>query len=261
MRDTYWPKAVSYSLLLHVVLVLGIALVVTVLPAKPPPAYMVIDLTALGGGGSSPSQASPATAPAAQASAPAQSASIAAAIKQPEPVPPLIEPEVPIMPAVQPASTGVTVSTPTTAVPAVAGGGNANGTSNGGGAGTGVGNGSGTGVGVGSGSGSGTGSGAGTGTGSGEGLESVIQAFLNRLEKSKEYPYMARRQGQQGVVVLMVELSASGVLGRVNVEQSSGHKLLDNAALAAVKRATPFNHGLGRSVLLKIPLRYRLVSG
>ena len=49
------------------------------------------------------------------------------------------------------------------------------------------------------------------------------------------YPLAARRMGIQGRVVLNVEVLAEGVAGQINVQQSSGHEVLDQAALEAVK--------------------------
>ena len=46
---------------------------------------------------------------------------------------------------------------------------------------------------------------------------------------------VARRMGWQGRVVLNVEVLASGLPGQVKLHQSSGHDVLDNAALQAVR--------------------------
>ena len=57
-------------------------------------------------------------------------------------------------------------------------------------------------------------------------------AYLNnRLT----YPLAARRMGIQGRVVLNVEVLAEGVAGQISVQQSSGHEMLDRAALESVK--------------------------
>ena len=48
------------------------------------------------------------------------------------------------------------------------------------------------------------------------------------------YPMVARRMGWQGRVVLNVEVLASGLPGQVKLYQSSGHDVLDNAAIKAV---------------------------
>ncbi len=49
------------------------------------------------------------------------------------------------------------------------------------------------------------------------------------------YPVVARRMGWQGRVVLNVEVLVSGFPGQIKLLQSSGHDVLDNAAINAVK--------------------------
>ena len=52
-----------------------------------------------------------------------------------------------------------------------------------------------------------------------------------------EYPTISRRRGEEGQVILDVEVLPSGRAGSVRVVSSSGHKRLDEAALRAVKEA------------------------
>lgn len=49
------------------------------------------------------------------------------------------------------------------------------------------------------------------------------------------YPMVANRMGWQGRVVLNVEVLASGLPGQIKLHQSSGHGVLDNAAMQAVR--------------------------
>lgn len=49
------------------------------------------------------------------------------------------------------------------------------------------------------------------------------------------YPSVSRRMGETGQVLLRVELDTEGLIAAVAVEKSSGHMLLDEAAVAAVK--------------------------
>jgi protein TonB len=49
------------------------------------------------------------------------------------------------------------------------------------------------------------------------------------------YPMVARRMGWTGKVVLNVEVLASGLPGEVKLHQSSGHDVLDKAAIQAVR--------------------------
>ena len=48
------------------------------------------------------------------------------------------------------------------------------------------------------------------------------------------YPYLARRRGQEGRVILRVLVSALGDAKAVSIRRSSGYRLLDEAALTAV---------------------------
>ncbi|MCQ8130491.1 energy transducer TonB [Methylomonas rivi] len=72
-----------------------------------------------------------------------------------------------------------------------------------------------------------------------------------------DYPSMARSRGWQGKVVLRVEIGEAGEVESVAVEQSSGHALLDESALAAVRDwlfvpAMRANHPIASSVLVPI---------
>ncbi|MFO7604797.1 MAG: energy transducer TonB [Desulfurivibrionaceae bacterium] len=57
---------------------------------------------------------------------------------------------------------------------------------------------------------------------------------LYRKNPPPEYPSLARRRHLQGTVVLEVSVSAEGTVEELMVEESSGHKVLDRAALRAV---------------------------
>lgn len=48
------------------------------------------------------------------------------------------------------------------------------------------------------------------------------------------YPWLAKRMGIEGRVVLDVEILQNGNAGRIEIRQSSGHELLDQAAIKAV---------------------------
>ena len=75
------------------------------------------------------------------------------------------------------------------------------------------------------------------------------------------YPMTARRMGWQGRVVLNVEVLAEGSCGDVNVFQSSGHDVLDNAALRTVKgwRFVPASRaGHPITQWFKVPIQFSL---
>lgn len=58
-------------------------------------------------------------------------------------------------------------------------------------------------------------------------------AYLNNPRPA--YPFVARRMGWQGRVILHVEVLAEGACGAVSVLHSSGHEVLDNAAMMTVR--------------------------
>ena len=77
------------------------------------------------------------------------------------------------------------------------------------------------------------------------------------------YPEYARTQGWEGSVLLKVFVNTDGTVGQIVVDRSSGHKILDGAALKTVKtwQFLPARMGkLSFSSWIKIPIRFRLVE-
>jgi protein TonB len=75
------------------------------------------------------------------------------------------------------------------------------------------------------------------------------------------YPAEARRRHLEGLVVLQVAVSARGTPDSVAVLKSSGHALLDDAALAAVRlwRFEPATRGgIAVPAPAEVPVRFRL---
>ncbi|OCP02353.1 MULTISPECIES: energy transducer TonB [unclassified Ensifer] len=64
-----------------------------------------------------------------------------------------------------------------------------------------------------------------------------VRAKINRRYK---IPSEARRQGISGTTTVSFTVTADGAVSRVRVAGSSGHPVLDSAALEAVQRAAPF---------------------
>jgi len=59
------------------------------------------------------------------------------------------------------------------------------------------------------------------------------------LERHKEYPRRAQQRRQEGVVLLFIAIDRGGRVLEARIEQSSGHDLLDQAALDMLERAAP----------------------
>ena len=76
-----------------------------------------------------------------------------------------------------------------------------------------------------------------------------------------EYPEEARRDHQQGVVTLLVDVSPEGNVLKVSVQQSSGYRRLDDAALRVAKnwKFKPGTAG-GQPIRsqVEVPVRFKL---
>ena len=75
------------------------------------------------------------------------------------------------------------------------------------------------------------------------------------------YPRAARERGWEGRVVLRVAVDADGSVARAEIEETSGHPVLDRAALGAVLRWR-FTAGEGSlpppGVVVRVPIAFRL---
>jgi protein TonB len=86
---------------------------------------------------------------------------------------------------------------------------------------------------------------------------------LEWLAQHRRYPGPARRAKLQGTVEIVVVLMPDGRLVDQRIAQSSGHAILDKAALDLLRRASPvpasaFFTGEARRLELRLPIIYRL---
>jgi periplasmic protein TonB len=75
------------------------------------------------------------------------------------------------------------------------------------------------------------------------------------------YPAIARQRGEQGRVVLRVNVSAGGTPVEVSVMDTSGHPILDSAALSAVRQwhfIPATQAGKSVAAVADIPVQFRL---
>jgi protein TonB len=83
-------------------------------------------------------------------------------------------------------------------------------------------------------------------------------------EPSPRYPPQSRRLREQGLVVLRVVIDERGAASSIEIETSSGHARLDDAAREAVLRAAfrPYvEDGEPRRALVLIPIEFALNHG
>lgn len=252
-----WGKAYIVSAAIHLVIFLFLALGLAVIVAESEQQVYEIDLQASDfsqgsgheGGGSSENLFPE----------PLKAEEVA---KRVETVQQTVPPITPPTEAVVPTPDAVTVPTPeastsTTAsdspAPPSTSAGSASGSSDGGGTGTGTGSGTGSGDRTGDGQGVGEGSGAGQGSGDGNisGTGSApfdTNGFWAAVNANKEYPYMAMKRRLEGTTTIVTTISASGDITSVSVESSSGHGILDNAAVAAAYAVGSYPNPTGGTV-------------
>lgn len=84
-----------------------------------------------------------------------------------------------------------------------------------------------------------------------------------RIEKHKKYPDYARERGIEGKVTIIFVLKHDGYISGVRIAKSSGYKVLDQAAITAVKNASPFpkppNSSSEGSITLQVTITFELV--
>lgn len=86
-------------------------------------------------------------------------------------------------------------------------------------------------------------------------------ALWGRIEELKRYPAQARANHWEGKVVVEVVIRDDGTVVNLQVAESSGRVILDQEALAVMRKASPLilKHPLGKpSITLLVPISYKL---
>jgi periplasmic protein TonB len=91
----------------------------------------------------------------------------------------------------------------------------------------------------------------------------LAESLWRRVAELKRYPSSARLNGQEGKVVLKAVIRSDGQLAEVSVQKSSGHTILDAAAIEAVKLACPLymKHAISKpEIVVSLPIVYSLAN-
>ena len=91
----------------------------------------------------------------------------------------------------------------------------------------------------------------------------LAESLWRRVAELKRYPSSARLNGQEGKVVLKAVIRSDGHLIDVTVQKSSGHQILDAAAIEAVKLACPLHmkHAITKpEIVVSLPIVYSLAN-
>jgi len=89
----------------------------------------------------------------------------------------------------------------------------------------------------------------------------VRDALRRRIVEMQHYPSQARLNHLEGKVILRAVIKSDGQLGDLMVKESSGHRILDEAAMEVIRRIcpVPLKQALGKpEIVVMIPIDYRL---
>jgi protein TonB len=219
-----WRKATVISLLLHVVLltVIGLMITKTVAMQEVPEQYIELELDSgiPKGDGRTENSAIDAAANNKVSAMPAAMSQSDTLVTAKEQTPSVVTPAHSLsVLAAEPSTQSIGASDASTSQEGGVGAGTTSGNSSG------------------SGSELGTGTGAGEGGGgrSGNGVSGISSpSILSQVEPV--YPNQSRQAGQEGTVVLKIQILENGRSGNVSVYQSSGWDVLDDAAIDAVEQ-------------------------
>ncbi len=89
-------------------------------------------------------------------------------------------------------------------------------------------------------------------------LKTQLSLISTLVRQHLEYPYLARRMGWEGEVVLMFRLTPRGEVEDLRVFKTSGYETLDKSAMMAVQRASKNFPRPYQTVLIKLPVHFRL---
>jgi TonB family protein len=91
------------------------------------------------------------------------------------------------------------------------------------------------------------------------GYTALIQ---RRIEDAKEYPKGSQKLGRQGVLKVQFTILKNGQLGNVSLLTETEYPELNQAAMAAVKRAAPFSgipdSIMGQSLSFIVPIKFKV---
>ena len=84
----------------------------------------------------------------------------------------------------------------------------------------------------------------------------LLAKIVGKIEAAKRYPRAARRMGIQGTATVRFKLKPDGELEKIELLESSGSKLLDDASLETVRQAAPLPYKEG---WLKVGIVFKIL--
>jgi len=90
-----------------------------------------------------------------------------------------------------------------------------------------------------------------------QGIQDLYASIRNAIDRAKIYPLLARKRKIEGTVIIEFIINNKGYPQDIRIEKSSGHEILDSAAIKTVKNAAPLPHIQGKII---IPIRFKLTD-
>ena len=91
----------------------------------------------------------------------------------------------------------------------------------------------------------------------------IRSSVMELITRELTYPAIARRKGWQGVVKLQLHIEADGSITDLQVDETSGYSILDNAAMKCLQLASLPGAAQwlqGHTIDIVVPVEYRLVD-
>jgi len=88
-------------------------------------------------------------------------------------------------------------------------------------------------------------------------------SIMELITRKLTYPAIARRKGWQGIVKLELHIEADGSISNLQLDETSGYSVLDQAAIQCLQYASlpGAAHWLqGQTINIVVPVEYRLVD-
>lgn len=91
-------------------------------------------------------------------------------------------------------------------------------------------------------------------TGNNQHLYALIRTAI---EKTKTYPFLARKKKIEGTVLTGFTINNKGYPQDIKIKKSSGHEILDSAAMKIVKNSAPLPYVRGEII---VPITFKLTD-
>ncbi len=83
----------------------------------------------------------------------------------------------------------------------------------------------------------------------------ILTRIMHRIAAHRYYPAIAKHNHLEGSPLLEFSIAPDGSVQHISIVRSSGHQILDQAALNTITKAAPFPYYAG---IIRLPVRYAI---